>query len=731
MSRDPSTCCVLDVLDLLDEAAVPPELLARARDQEDDLDDVPALMVQHKPYQDAQLFRWLWNAMLGVQPTRLDVKAFAQRGIAPTAENVLKFLFEYLGVGISSTPESIRTLNDQTAAYASRMSDPAFCRQQMLSKLWERYVSPQPPPVEDELWRMPLQEAYAEILLKRSQSATLLFNSQCYSVDEFFQLSTYMLDKHKLLYSNVLSGARNPRNAPLWRRYKGRLSVEEGARFCIMQDRQLLQQLAGAVVAYSDGTDAGSLTEWATASNAMSPKPLVVLSTDPKPTWHHALPFNVVMLHVPLKKFPFVLRCMPRIAARFVWHFAPPRKATSPGGLLVVPPGLAMSPIHNVVLLPGQTITTTIAKKHVPWDALRIDAYDRVLVGDPGVWPMAERFLAGPDAPTPYLLLPGKHEGIAEVKKGIASALSCSVPLNAHAWKLHMAHRCPLKRRPGDGAAASPADHQLLFLQFLLRYLTQNAHAVDTAAAAPPAAPTADGRTLLVIDNRPSILSVISTYVSLSNLNRGSWGLTIGASEDSKAFFQKWFPEDWDIAWLPLELGFVPSKFSIQTYSDLLKSAAFWQRIPQATCLLIQDDGMIAKPGLEDDPRRFVQYDYIGAPWLPHPSNEPLRELANPELVGNGGLSLRSTRAMEALTKEHAAEAHDLFGLHPMEVPEDVYLCHLVHASPRHKLCPTESACGFAMEQRYSPTAYGFHKFWMYHQAPVVAQYFEAALRRA
>ena len=729
--RDPAACCILDVLDLLDEAAVPSGLLARARDPDDDLDDVPALLVQNKPYLDAQLFRWLWNAMLGVQPTRLDVKAFAQRGIAPTAENVLKFLFEYLGVGINNTPESVKALNDQAAAYGARMADPAFCRLQLLGKLWERYVSPQLPSSEDELWTLPLQEAYAEILLRRSQSATLLFNSQCYSVDEFFQLSTYMLDKHKLLYFNVLSGARNPRNAPLWKRYKGQLSVEEGARFCIMQDRQLLQQLAGAVVAYSDGTDPSSLVDWATASNGLTPKPLVVLSTDPRPTWHHALPFNVITLHVPLKKFPFVLRCMPRICARFVWHFAPPRKATSPGGMLVVPPGLAMSPVHNIVHLPGQTVTVAIAKKHVPWDALRTDTYGRVLVGDPGVWPMAERFLAGPESPTPYLLLPGRYEGIADVKKGIANALAYSAALNAQTWKLHMAHRCPLKRRAGDGAAASPGDHQLLFLQFLLRYLVSHAQAIDIAAAALPAAPAPEGRTLLMIDNRPSILSVISIYVTLSNLKRASWGLTVGATDESKAFFTKWFPGEWDIAWLPLGRGFVGSKFCIQTYSDMLKSSAFWKQIPQATCLLVQDDGMIVRPGLEDDARKFAQYDYVGAPWVPHPSNEPLREQANPELVGNGGLSLRATRAMETLTREHAAEAHDLFGLHPMEIPEDVYLCHLVHASSGYKLCPADAAVAFAMEQRYNPDAFGFHKFWMYHQTPTVAQYFDAALKRA
>lgn len=70
-------------------------------------------------------------------------------------------------------------------------------------------------------------------------------------------------------------------------------------------------------------------------------------------------------------------------------------------------------------------------------------------------------------------------------------------------------------------------------------------------------------------------------------------------------------------------------------------------------CLVVQSDGYVLR-GQAWNPR-LLQYDYVGAPWLPS------------RVVGNGGFSLRSKRLLSIL-------ARNPFGDNPH--PEDNYICH-------------------------------------------------------
>ena len=65
-------------------------------------------------------------------------------------------------------------------------------------------------------------------------------------------------------------------------------------------------------------------------------------------------------------------------------------------------------------------------------------------------------------------------------------------------------------------------------------------------------------------------------------------------------------------------------------------------------CLFIHPDGYVLRPHLWDD--KFLDYDYIGAPWRDDP-NAYLDPWGRNQRVGNGGFSLRSKRLLEVPSK--------------------------------------------------------------------------------
>ena len=101
------------------------------------------------------------------------------------------------------------------------------------------------------------------------------------------------------------------------------------------------------------------------------------------------------------------------------------------------------------------------------------------------------------------------------------------------------------------------------------------------------------------------------------------------------------------------------------TYMDipylnkLLTSISFWQNFRDTDrVLMIQTDGLLLHGNVE----RFLKYDFIGAPW--HRENERWGKLSEtlPEGVGNGGMSLRSPKAMLRVLHQYKASGQeDLF----------------------------------------------------------------------
>jgi len=122
--------------------------------------------------------------------------------------------------------------------------------------------------------------------------------------------------------------------------------------------------------------------------------------------------------------------------------------------------------------------------------------------------------------------------------------------------------------------------------------------------------------------------------------------------------------------------------------------------------LMIHDDGFIINPHLWSD--SFLDYDYIGAPWIKNENEEPfgwVAEYKNP--VGNGGFCLRSKKFIEeSSTLNYNSTAN-----------EDVFLCCLMYEhfkNKNFKFADIDIASKFSIEtqtKKYEDftKCFGFH----------------------
>jgi len=119
---------------------------------------------------------------------------------------------------------------------------------------------------------------------------------------------------------------------------------------------------------------------------------------------------------------------------------------------------------------------------------------------------------------------------------------------------------------------------------------------------------------------------------------------------------------------------------------------------------------------------KFVNYDYVGAPWGASPKDSPLEIIANRDMVGNGGLSLRNIDVMIEVCDKYNQDKYLLFNNNLQPIPEDVYFGRCV-AKHTKNLPNTKDATFFAMEQIFNENAIGIHKFWVYQSLYLVSQY--------
>lgn len=146
---------------------------------------------------------------------------------------------------------------------------------------------------------------------------------------------------------------------------------------------------------------------------------------------------------------------------------------------------------------------------------------------------------------------------------------------------------------------------------------------------------------------------------------------------------------------------FDPSHFgSVRTYSRLLRSPAFYEPFLDHEYMLIyQPDCYVFEDRLDEFCGQ--PYDYIGAPWLHFDWLSARRRWAKPltlfpwlfNPVGNGGLSLRRTRALYESARRFQALGSRL------DLQEDLYFCNVVARLDRtFRVAGFDDALRFAFE---------------------------------
>ena len=156
------------------------------------------------------------------------------------------------------------------------------------------------------------------------------------------------------------------------------------------------------------------------------------------------------------------------------------------------------------------------------------------------------------------------------------------------------------------------------------------------------------------------------------------------------------------------------------TYNNLCLDIEFWKRINCETALVYQSDTLIFK----DFDNKFLEWDYIGAPWGPSDHSQRLKKYTVDEiLVGNGGLSLRNIQLIKDILTKYK----------PNETPnsdtdfiyEDVFFSN--HINRVGKLAPLEIAKQFSFEHIFYDNTFGCHQPYVdsFHQSDLFERFLD------
>ncbi|MGZ3688452.1 MAG: DUF5672 family protein [Bdellovibrionota bacterium] len=158
----------------------------------------------------------------------------------------------------------------------------------------------------------------------------------------------------------------------------------------------------------------------------------------------------------------------------------------------------------------------------------------------------------------------------------------------------------------------------------------------------------------------------------------------------------------------PIESFGAYSAFMLRDFGSMIKTPFV---------LTVQWDGYVVDPSAWTP--EFLQYDYIGAPWVWFPNMT----------VGNGGFSLRSKKLLDAIR-------HPSFVIPPGNLPEDTVICRVNRPMLERdfgiRFAPEALADRFSYENitAKGPT-FGFHgmkQLWRYmndDEVPFLASNYE------
>jgi hypothetical protein len=299
-------------------------------------------------------------------------------------------------------------------------------------------------------------------------------------------------------------------------------------------------------------------------------------------------------------------------------------------------------------------------------------------------------------------------------------ALPCEgTDFNKHIMKWYLSLNCPFR-------SSDVKDNTILYAHFLSYYIHSIEKDVMQLTKSELHNCVNSENAILAVDTRFNILTlyaVLSSYAQLQHKQK--WKMCIATSKVAVPQYRKALHkilgvdnaiDVFDVSIINHESH---NMFHMELYNAILKDESFWGLLQEKgfkRCLIVQDDGLLMKDKGKLD--TFLPYDYVGAPWLDTPGNEYIKQHVNPDMVGNGGFSLRIVDMMVKVCHEFKDEKKHLFYHNINEIPEDVYFVQCLkklNACLPHNIVAKE----FAIEQVYdhSVTPLGFHKFWLYHSA--------------
>jgi hypothetical protein len=231
---------------------------------------------------------------------------------------------------------------------------------------------------------------------------------------------------------------------------------------------------------------------------------------------------------------------------------------------------------------------------------------------------------------------------------------------------------------------------------------------------------------VVLVDTRSNVWSVLAMLITMDNLDAARWRAVVFCAPRNAAFMRACLlPRIPGVRIETLD-EIDPDRgadrgdesadaFDMDTYNRVLMNHAFWRRIQGPLALVIQDDGMLVRPGLEHD-TELLSADYVGAPWACVPDNRELQLRVGDEMVGNGGLSLRRVEAAVRACVHAHADIKVLFNHRLQQVPEDVFFASA--AAREGRACPRHIAHRLSVEQveppAGAPAPLGMHKPWPY-----------------
>jgi hypothetical protein len=273
-------------------------------------------------------------------------------------------------------------------------------------------------------------------------------------------------------------------------------------------------------------------------------------------------------------------------------------------------------------------------------------------------------------------------------------------------WTEFIKTPCPKKSK-------NPRHGILLYLEFIPKYFTKFMGFITILKHNPRAS-----HCMVLFDNRPNMLSVLSMMFSMINVN-DDWQCIIYTSRAAMPFYKNWVGHFALIRHLP-ELDCV--KFHIDYYNYILTDVSFWKSLENYhKCLIIQDDGVLLSRGIE----QFMVSDYVGAPWADSPENKEIKDTISSNMVGNGGLSMRTIESMIQVCEKHKDDREQIYYHNIINLPEDLFFIKYMEKCG-YTIEPFENAVNFAAEQIIisNKKQLGFHKVWAYNPIESVIRFY-------